>query len=163
MLARHFVMAALIPACSLLAGPISVAPILSISPSGFRVTTFATGLLAPTAIASNADGSILVASGFGSATVRRMVDVDADGVADGPGSSIIQIAGGGAITSMVQAGGLVALGIQGQGVRFFAPTSDPTAPYLDLGAVNIHPIHPRLVAQHPRAGGSTAPGFARKF
>jgi len=61
----------------------------------FQVTTFATGLAFPTSLAELADGSLLVAESSGTSLwsstegrLVRLVDADADGVADGPGTVV---------------------------------------------------------------------------
>ncbi len=57
----------------------------------FRITTFASGLPYPTSLAFLADGSLLVGASAGpslfaspSGSLLRLVDLDADGIADGP-------------------------------------------------------------------------------
>ena len=117
--------------------PLSVGVIPGVDPSAFRITTFISGVGPATTVAAAPGGGMLVATGFANATVRRYVDVDGNGVADGVGAPVIQLTAGGAITSLANVGPFVAVGVAGAGVQFFAPGPGPNDPYVNLGAVNI--------------------------
>ena len=94
----------------------SAAPVLSsdprVDPTRFRVTTFATGLFFPSSMQQLSDGSLLVAtsvptSGFynSSGQLRRLVDANADGVADNAGT-VVYSGLPGSLSSVRKAGNL---------------------------------------------------------
>jgi glucose/arabinose dehydrogenase len=112
--------------------------------SRFRVTTFATGLSFPTSMTTLADGSLLVAESAGSmlwtsttSRLVRLVDTNADGVADGPPQVL---AGGsdlpGMVTSVRRVGGLVvALSSQTarESITFWRTGASPSSPLTAVG------------------------------
>jgi hypothetical protein len=108
-----------------------------VDPGQFRITAFITGQSFATSVAGAPGGGVLVASGATAGVVRRFTDANADGVADGAGVDVIQLAQGAVIASMVSAGSLVAVGVIGQGVHFFAAGANPNAPYTDLGMIGL--------------------------
>jgi glucose/arabinose dehydrogenase len=92
----------------------SIQPGPGYNPADFRVTAFATGLNFPESMQQLSDGSILVGvsdpvggSYFSSqGALLRLVDVDKDGVADGPGTVLFSGLPG-EVTAVRQAGALV--------------------------------------------------------
>lgn len=103
------------PADSCVADPPTLSLARPQDQSRFRVTTFATGLSFPTTMTTLADGSLLVGESVGSmlwtsttGRLVRLVDANADGVADGPPQ---ELAGGsdlpGMVTSVRRVGDLV--------------------------------------------------------
>src|SRR5262245_61015292 len=116
-------MAPVFASVALLAGPgreacgEPIPPRLSplVDANRFRVTAFASGLNFPKSLQQLSDGSLLVATSdpnpgghyFNSTgTLRRLVDADKDGRADGPGS-VLFTGLPGVVTSVRQAGNLV--------------------------------------------------------
>src|SRR5919109_741132 len=91
-----------------------------VTPSDFRITTFAAGLDYPLGMAELSDGSLLVAinsgASFWSSTGKlvRLVDADRDGVADGPGVVLFTGLAGG-LTSLHIGGNLIFVTGQGSG------------------------------------------------
>lgn len=84
-------------------------------PSSLRITTFATGLDFPYGMAVLPDNSLLVATNQSSssifastARVLRFVDMNADGVADGPGVPVFTGVSG-PVTGMAMSGSIVVL------------------------------------------------------
>ena len=83
-----------------------------VNPDDFRITTFASGLNATTSLVRLPDGSILAATADGAnyfastGSLRRFVDADGDGVADGPGT-VVYTDPAGVLTSVRVAGSLV--------------------------------------------------------
>ena len=101
---------------ALLAAPFALSGDPSVHPADFRVTTFAAGLDFPIGMQRLADGSILVATTtpnpggnyFDNSVGRllRLVDANADGVADGA-PTVLATGLPGPITAVKQAGNLV--------------------------------------------------------
>lgn len=152
---RHLRLALL--GCALVFGATVVpsgfaAPLLTLArpvdQARFAATTFATGLSFPTSMAELADGSLLVAESagatlFGSTSGRlvRLVDADADGVADGPPQ--VLASGGnlpGLVTSVRRVGDLViALSSQtgGEAITFWRAGPTPATPLTYAGRVGF--------------------------
>jgi len=84
-----------------LAQPFTIGGDARVDPSQFRITTFATGLSFPYAMAELPDGSLLVGTGSPGSyfnttgQVIRLVDADHNGVADGPGQVLFSGFSGG--------------------------------------------------------------------
>jgi glucose/arabinose dehydrogenase len=114
----------------------------------FEVTTFATGLNFPKSMTALADGSLLVATSdpnpgghyFDSTgTLRRLVDADHNGQADGPGTALFTGLPG-LVTSVRRAGNLVfATSSQGGAERIsvLRAGANPSDPLSLVGSINF--------------------------
>ena len=94
-----------------------------VNPGDFHVSTFAMGLNFPVGMTGLADGSLLVATSNGggfvgttSGSLVRLVDSNADGVADLQ-QTLVNNVPGGRLTSVRRAGDLIAVTGQGQSNR----------------------------------------------
>src|SRR5688572_19880052 len=115
----------------------------------FRVTTFATGLNFPYGMERLADGSLLVAtsvpktstSGYFATTgeLRRFVDSNADGIADGAGT-VVYAGLPGALTAVRRAGTLLFVTSAASGISVLRIGE----PYTRVGEITL---------QFPLAGG----------
>jgi glucose/arabinose dehydrogenase len=128
--------------------PFAIGGDASVHPSDFKITTFATGLNYPHSMQLLSDGSLLVSTSdpvpggnyFASTgTLRRFIDSDNDGVAEGPGQ--IKYSGlPGALTGLVVADKLVFVTSSKQQneaiilLRMGATLSDP---YTMIGTINF--------------------------
>ena len=131
------------------AAPPSVGGDPRVDPADFEVTEFATGLDFPVSMQELEDGSLLVGLALPDGTsgsflnsigeLRRFVDADSDGVADGPGSALY---GGlpGAVTSLriVDDLAVVATGVIGTWSLFLLRRgAAPADAYTLLGSVDF--------------------------
>jgi glucose/arabinose dehydrogenase len=105
-------------------------------PSRFRETNFAAGLALPQAMQRMSDGSILVQTSPGGSTgqLLRFTDALADGIADGPGTSVFNTsaqtpAQTGPLTQLVTAGSNVIQGSYGDHtISILNPGATPSSP-----------------------------------
>jgi glucose/arabinose dehydrogenase len=74
-----------------------------VDPGDFEITVFASDLDAPLPMQELSDGSLLVGTNSG---LRRLVDADDDGVADGPGT-LLYTGGSGLVTGLRSVGDLL--------------------------------------------------------
>src|SRR5262249_8970889 len=120
-----------------------------VSPTDFRVTTFASGLNYPKGLTTLSDGSILVAvnnpnagsTSFYQSTgeLLRFVDANGDGVADGPGQVLYNGLPGG-VTAVHQAGEfLLATSTQtgSERISFLKVGANPGDPLTLVGTLNF--------------------------
>jgi glucose/arabinose dehydrogenase len=147
-------------ACALPAGNASALDVGGdprVDPADFTITTFATGLAYPTSLQELSDGSLLVlvnspASGLFDSTgeLVRLVDADADGVADGPPAALYSGLPGVA-TSVRVRGQLVfvssgEVGEEAISVLRLGPT--PASPLTWLGAIDFSYPSPAPASSH---------------
>lgn len=83
--------------------PFSIGDDPRVDPADFEITLFASGLDAPLSIQELSDGSLLVGTDGG---LRRLVDANADGIADGPGT-LLYTGSGDRVTGLRMASGLL--------------------------------------------------------
>lgn len=128
--------ALLLPA--LLAGSILNTP--TVDSSQFRVTTFANGLPFVTGVVRAKDNSILalVSPGYGAMEVRRFLDANSDGVADGTGTVLYSNAVGGLGTQIRQTDNLIYVGRVGDGaITALRPGASAGDPLSFAGELNF--------------------------
>jgi len=113
--------------------------------SDFRITTFATNLSYPLGMARLTDGSLLVAvsdgTSFGNSTGKlvRLVDVDQNGIADGPATVLYTGLPGGQ-TSLRIGGNLIFVTGQGRGkpITVLRKGATPGAALSIVGQIHIN-------------------------
>lgn len=113
--------------------------------SDFRITTFATNLSYPLGMARLTDGSLLAAvsdgTSFGNSTGKlvRLVDMDQDGIADGPATVLYTGLPGGQ-TSLRIGGNLIFVTGQGRGkpITVLRKGATPGAALSVVGQININ-------------------------
>ena len=140
-----------------------------VNPDDFRITTFASGLNATTSLVRLPDGSILAATADGAnyfastGSLRRFVDADGDGVADGPGT-VVYTDPAGVLTSVRVAGSLVFITSVREGqehISILRMTGGPAGPYTLVGNLNFtftnweHKSYALAVRPAPGGGANT--------
>jgi glucose/arabinose dehydrogenase len=128
--------------------PFAIGGDRSVRPSDFRITTFATGLSYPHSMQQLQDGSILVSTSdpvsggnyyASTGTLLRFVDVNGDGVADGPGE-VMYSGLPGTLTATRVAGDLVFVTSSQSGsesIRVLRMGAAPSDPYTLVGSFNF--------------------------
>jgi len=133
-----------------------------VTPSEFRITTFAASLNYPLGMARLADGSLLVATSDGTSywnsngKILRLVDADQDGFADGPGTVLYSGLTGG-LTSLRIGGNLVFVTGQGSGrpITILRLGVAPASPLTLVGQIHIN--YPAGGWLHPHSGLAVRP------
>ena len=124
-----------------LLSPFTVGGDPSVSPSDFRITTFASGLNYPDAMLTLSDGSMLVgvsnaggSTGYGNSSGKllRFVDANGDGVADNPAGQVLYNGLPDQVTSLRQAGEFI--------LATSSQTGNPTISILRTGATPSDPL-----------------------
>lgn len=125
--------------------------------SQFRVTTFASGLPFVTGVTQAKDKSILalVSPGYGSVEIRRFLDANADGVADGPGTVLYSNAVGGLGTQIRQTENFIYIGRVGDSaITVLRPGANPGDPLTFVGEFRFeYPVG----HEHPTMGMALRP------
>jgi hypothetical protein len=133
--------------CLLTSPPFTIGGDPRVHASDFRMTTFATGLDFPTAMVRLADGSMLVTTNpsstgnFYSSTgeLRRLVDANGDGAADGPGT-VLYTGLPGSLTALRQAGNLFLVTTSASGserINVLRAGATPADPLSLVGSINF--------------------------
>ncbi len=113
-----------------------------VNPNDFRVTVFASGLDFPLGMARLSDGSLLVAVSQGpnlfssTGKLLRLVDADADGLADGPGTVLFSGLPG-TQSALRIAGRLVFVTGQAKPITVLRLGASPASPLTLVGQIGI--------------------------
>jgi hypothetical protein len=156
------------PRCLLSIMPPSVGGDPSVNPADFRVTVFAQGLNYPTGVTTASDGSLLVVTNTpnnggtnfydSTAQVVRLVDANADGMADGAPQVLFDGLPG-AASAITRAGNYVVVTSSGGTISFLHTGATPGDPLTLTGSINLafpggwwHPTF--ALAERPTPGQS---------
>jgi hypothetical protein len=125
------------------AGASSILYSTSVNPSLFHETNFAGGLSAPQSILRMNDASMLIQTWTGTqSNLLRFTDANADGVADGPGASVYQVAPSGPMTQLTQAGPYIVNGVSSQNfkagdITLLLPGANPGDSMTSVGSIHL--------------------------
>ena len=131
-----------------------------VNPANFRVTTFASGVSYPVGMAELSDGSLLVAvtdgPGYFSSNGRlvRFVDANQDGVADGPGTTLVTGLTGG-LTSVRIGGNLVFVTGQKKPIHVLRLGNSPGAAITPVDRIDL--TYPTGGWLHPHSALAVRP------
>ncbi|MBW2543373.1 MAG: hypothetical protein JRF15_14905 [Deltaproteobacteria bacterium] len=129
-----------------------------VDPGDFEITVFASDLDAPLPMQELSDGSLLVGTNSG---LRRLVDTDDDGVADGVGT-LLYTGGSGLVTGLRSAGDLFFMA-RGQTISVLRSGVLPGDPITLEASFVIELIYPWSHISHTLATREIAPGVVELY
>jgi glucose/arabinose dehydrogenase len=129
-----------------------------VDPSDFEITVFASDLDAPLPMQELGDGSLLVGTNSG---LRRLVDADDDGVADGPGA-LLYTGGSGLVTGLRSVGDLFFMA-RGQTISVLRSGALPGDLLTLEASFVIELIYPWSHVAHTLAVREIAPGLVELY